>query len=67
VEWVADLAWNRWPKSVEYASDGKSRYDEICRRKGIIHLGCWDHARRKFVTDNLKVYENGQSENSHQS
>jgi hypothetical protein len=19
VEWVADLAWNRWPKSVEYA------------------------------------------------
>jgi transposase/uncharacterized coiled-coil protein SlyX len=31
-----------------FQSDGKSRYDEICRRKGIIHLGCWDHARRKF-------------------
>jgi transposase len=32
-----------------FQSDGYSSYDAICRRKGIIHLGCWDHARRKFV------------------
>ena len=32
-----------------FQSDGYSSYDEICQRKGIIHLGCWDHARRKFV------------------
>ncbi len=21
----------------------------MCRDKGIVHPGCWDHARRKFV------------------
>jgi len=26
-----------------------SVYDQVCIDKGIIHLGCWDHARRKFV------------------
>lgn len=32
-----------------FQSDGYSGYDGVCRRKGIVHLGCWDHARRKFV------------------
>lgn len=32
-----------------FQSDGYSSYDAICQKKGIIHLGCWDHARRKFV------------------
>jgi hypothetical protein len=32
-----------------FQSDGLSSYDEICQRKGIVHLGCWDHARRRFV------------------
>ena len=32
-----------------FQSDGYSSYDAICQRKGIIHLGCWDHVRRKFV------------------
>lgn len=31
-----------------FQSDGYSGYDGVCLRKGIIHLGCWDHARRKF-------------------
>jgi hypothetical protein len=32
-----------------FQSDGYSGYDEVCAKKGIIQLGCWDHARRKFV------------------
>jgi transposase len=32
-----------------FQSDGYAAYDAICEAKGIIHLGCWDHARRKFV------------------
>ena len=32
-----------------FQSDGYAGYDAICIDKGIIHLGCWDHARRKFV------------------
>ena len=32
-----------------FQSDGYSSCDAICQRKGIIHLGCWDHVRRKFV------------------
>jgi len=37
-----------------FQSDGYSGYDEIGRRKGIIHLGCWAHARRHF-SDLLRV------------
>ena len=32
-----------------FQSDGYAAYEAICEAKGIIHLGCWDHARRKFV------------------
>lgn len=32
-----------------FQSDGYSGYDGVCQRKGIVHLGCWDHARRKFT------------------
>lgn len=32
-----------------FQSDGYAGYDGVCRRKGIVHLGCWDHARRKFI------------------
>jgi len=31
-----------------FQSDGYAGYDEPCKSKNIIHLGCWDHARRKF-------------------
>ena len=30
-------------------SDGYIGYDALGERPGIIHLGCWAHARRKFV------------------
>ena len=32
-----------------FQSDGYAGYDGVCQRKGIVHLGCWDHVRRKFV------------------
>lgn len=32
-----------------FQSDGYAGYDEVCKIKGICHLGCWDHARRKFT------------------
>lgn len=32
-----------------FQSDGYSGYDGACKAKGISHLGCWDHARRKFL------------------
>ena len=32
-----------------FQSDGYSGYDGPCAAKGLVHLGCWDHARRKVV------------------
>lgn len=32
-----------------FQSDGYAGYDGVCKTKGICHLGCWDHARRKFI------------------
>lgn len=30
-------------------ADGYSGYGRVCRDNGITRIGCWDHARRKFV------------------
>lgn len=30
-------------------SDGYAGYHEVCKQQNLIHLGCWDHARRKFT------------------
>ena len=30
-------------------TDGYSGYDKPCAAKGLVHLGCMDHARRKVV------------------
>jgi len=30
-------------------TDGYSGYNKVCRENPIIRIGCWDHARRKFV------------------
>lgn len=32
-----------------FQSDGYAGYDRPCRAKGVVHLGCFDHARRKVV------------------
>ena len=30
-------------------TDGYVGYEAVCSREGIIHVGCWSHARRNFV------------------
>lgn len=35
-------------------ADGYSGYNEICRKEGVIRVGCWMHARRKFA-DIVKI------------
>ena len=30
-------------------TDGYAAYDAVCQENNIMRLGCWDHARRKFV------------------
>jgi transposase len=32
-----------------FQSDGYAAYDAVCKAKAIVHIGCWDHARRKFA------------------
>ena len=29
--------------------DGCPSYNRVCREQGLTRIGCWDHARRKFV------------------
>jgi transposase len=41
-------------------TDGYKGYDKVGRKPGILMLGCWSHARRKFV-DVTKVSSNGHS------
>ncbi len=30
-------------------ADGYSGYGQVCRENAITRIGCWDHARRKFI------------------
>lgn len=30
-------------------TDGYAGYNQVCRNSGITRIGCWDHARRKFI------------------
>lgn len=32
-----------------FQSDGYTGYDKVCAVKGLVHLGCMDHGRRKVV------------------
>lgn len=32
-----------------FQCDGYAAYDALCSQQGVTQLGCWDHARRKFV------------------
>lgn len=33
-------------------ADGYSGYSKVCKQNSITRIGCWDHARRKFVEAN---------------
>lgn len=39
-------------------SDGYAVYDAVCAERGIVQLGCWAHARRKFY-DAFQAGEEG--------
>ncbi|MEP8108334.1 IS66 family transposase [Aeromonas caviae] len=30
-------------------ADGYSGYSKVCKESGLTRIGCWDHARRKFI------------------
>ena len=30
-------------------ADGYSGYSQVCKKSGLTRIGCWDHARRKFI------------------
>ncbi|OED42591.1 hypothetical protein AB833_05990 [Chromatiales bacterium (ex Bugula neritina AB1)] len=46
-----------------FQTDGYSAYDAICTAEGIVHLGCWDHVRRKFVEALSAAPKKGKSKN----
>jgi transposase len=37
-------------------ADGYSGYSAVCRKQNITRIGCWDHARRKFI-ESIKAAE----------
>ncbi|WP_315708354.1 IS66 family transposase [Brenneria uluponensis] len=30
-------------------TDGYAGYDAVCRENNLVRIGCWDHARRKYI------------------
>jgi len=53
-------------------ADGYSGYGDVCRQNGLRRIGCWDHARRKFVeatkaasAGNTKAKSNAKTSKAH--
>ncbi|MFD1007011.1 IS66 family transposase [Oceanisphaera ostreae] len=44
-------------------ADGYSGYSKVCKTNGIIRIGCWDHARRKFVEANKSTDSKDKAKN----
>ncbi|MGB8417658.1 IS66 family transposase [Paraburkholderia sp.] len=44
-----DRLWAGMREGAALMSDGGAVYDLIAKKNGLIHLGCWTHARRYFV------------------
>lgn len=42
-------------------ADGYSGYGQVCRANDITRIGCWDHARRKFVEASKAAPSSGKS------
>ncbi|TQE97793.1 MAG: IS66 family transposase, partial [Spiribacter salinus] len=42
-------------------ADGYSGYGKVCRDNDITRIGCWDHARRKFVEASKAASSNNKS------
>jgi transposase len=45
-------------------SDGYAGYHEVCTQQNLIHLGCWDHARRKFTDAKKSADKKGKKSNA---
>jgi len=45
-------------------ADGYSGYGQVCRANGITRIGCWDHARRKFVEASKAAPSGGKGKNA---
>jgi transposase len=44
-------------------TDGYGGYDGVCRREGLVHVGCWAHTRRGFTDAKKKSSKNSPSAN----
>jgi transposase len=44
-----DRLWAGMRAGAALMSDGGAVYDLIAKKNGLVHLGCWTHARRGFV------------------
>lgn len=44
-----DQLWAGMREGAALMSDGGAVYDVIAKKNGLVHLGCWTHARRYFV------------------
>jgi transposase len=44
-------------------TDGYGGYDAVCRREGLVHVGCWAHTRRGFTDAKKKSSKNSESAN----
>ena len=43
-----DVLWAGMREGAALMSDGGAVYDLIAKKNGLVHLGCWTHARRYF-------------------
>lgn len=48
-------------------ADGYSGYGKLCADNGLTRIGCWDHARRKFVEASKVALPTQKSANDHLS
>ena len=66
ISWIVGKAVDGVPKnrlkgfSGIMQTDGYSGYNHFRDTQGIVSLGCWDHARRKFV-DAIKLVNNNKN------
>jgi transposase len=45
-------------------TDGYAGYAEVCRENQLVRIGCWDHARRKYVEAGKAVPEGKKASNT---
>jgi len=45
-------------------TDGYAGYNAVCEKNKLTHVGCWDHARRKFIESSKAVAATKQKKNT---